>query len=942
AAALALALASSPALAEDRPLPSDPAVATGRLDNGLAWIVRRHSVPPGRANLWLHIHTGSLNETDRQHGIAHYLEHMAFNGSENFKPGSVVLFFQSLGMQFGRDQNAFTNLEQTTYQLSLPEADAAAIGKGMLFFSDVLFRLTLAPREIEAERQIIQEERRRGLSGRQRAGDLVRERTAPGTLLARRNVIGTEETINGVVEADFKDYYGRWYTASNATLMVVSDAETAEVVKAIEAAFGGAPKKARPAPQAVGVTAYERSFAIVASDPEVTTESLRIFRIEPARPPTTTVALYRDDLVARLGESALNRRFEEKIARGGTSYVAADVSAGNDATTLYAAELSGRAAPGKWKGALQELALELQRARAFGFTARELETVKKQLVSGAERAVETESTATNASLLGRMNAAVTSGDTLLSPAQRLALLRELLPAITPEEVSARFAREFDPKAVAIAAVLPAGDAVPSEAQLLEIGTAALAVKPEREKEEVRATKLLEALPEPGEVRESVEHTASRVWSAWLGNNTRVHYRFMDERRSQVTVSITLIGGDLHESADNRGITQAAQVAWSRPATKGLTSTDIRELMTGVKVTVQAGGGGGGGRGRRGGGGSTPGALTLTISGSPDDLETGFQLAWLLLTQPRIEESAFSQFQASTKQSLEESLKNPAALGARIASSLPFPDDEPRTKPVTAAQIDRLTLAAAQAWLDRLLLESPIEVAIVGDLPKDRAFGLAARYLGSLPARPRVSPETWLSLRTLKRPAGPRTSSQTLETPTKQAFVLSGFYGPDQSRRDDARALTLAARILSTRMTTEIREQKQLVYSIGAASRPATTWPGFGIFSAAAPTEPSKAQALVETLAAMYAAFAASGPTEAELDVARKQFANLLDEQLRDPAAWSAALDLLTWQGRSLDDIVNDPAAFQAVTAKTVKDTFARYADPRNAIVVVVTPAAEGK
>src|SRR5258708_4419746 len=174
AAALCLAPASA------QPLPSDPSLVTGQLDNGLRYIIQQHAIPPGRATVWLHMHSGSLNETEHQRGIAHYTEHMAFNGSEHFKPGTLVPFFESLGMTFGRDQNAFTNMEQTTYQLALPKADPDTLAKGMTFFSDVLFRLSLIPKEIDDERQIIQEERRRGLSGRQRTGFYITEHLTPG------------------------------------------------------------------------------------------------------------------------------------------------------------------------------------------------------------------------------------------------------------------------------------------------------------------------------------------------------------------------------------------------------------------------------------------------------------------------------------------------------------------------------------------------------------------------------------------------------------------------------------------------------------------------------------------------------------------------------------------------------------------------------------------
>ena len=733
--------AAAPSVAE--PLPADPGFVSGSLENGLAYIVRRHANPPGRARIWLHVGTGSLNETERQRGIAHYLEHMAFNGSANFAPGAVVPFFQSLGMTFGRDQNAFTNLEQTTFQLALPDAKSETLTKGMTFFADVLYRLLLTPKEIDAERQIIQEERRRSLSGRQRTSSTVRSRIAPGSRYAERETIGTEATIDGATEKDFHDYYDKWYAASNATLLVVADAATADVIEVITSTFGAAPKRPCPTQEPSGVSACAKSFAVVASDPEITSEEVAIRRLEPAHAPTTTVAQIRDDLVLILGEAALNRRLEDKIGAGGTNYVTARVSSGDQARTTHSFELSGRAAPGRFRAALEELALELQRARTFGFTDREIDDQRRDQVSAAELAVSTIPVAQT--LVTRMNGYVTGGDTMLAPKDWLALLRRLLPTITGEEITARFARESDPGAVAFVAVLPAGPLVPTEAALLEIGE------------------------------------------------------------------------------------------------KALSSSDVRELFVGKNVSVRGGGAGGGGGGRRGrgsggGGGGGP-IVPLTISGSPEDIEAGFQLVYLLLTEPRIEPASFVQFQETTRQSLAESAKNPTALGMRIAGTLAYPDDDVRLHPLTPAQVDRLTVDASQAWLARLVKESPIEVSIVGDLPKDRAIELVTRYLGSLPARARLSPDTHLALRTLKRPVGPRVVERTLETPTAQAFVFSGFYGPDESDLGDVRALNFAARVLSTRMTAEVREQAQLVYRISAGLRAGSMFPGFGVFSAGAPTEP---------------------------------------------------------------------------------------------------------
>lgn len=945
-AAFAVAGTLTPSLIA-QPLPSDPSFTTGRLDNGLRYIVKQNAIPPGRAVMWVHMHTGSLNESDRQRGLAHYLEHMAFNGSANFAPGTLVPFFQSLGMTFGRDQNAFTNFEQTTYQLSLPDTSPETMSKGMTFFADVIGRLSLLPNEIDEERGIIQEERRRGLSGRQRTSLHVLKHIAPGSLYGERETIGTEETIGGVQRDDFLDYYTKWYGASNATLMVVADADPAAVVTLIGHEFGGLPAKPRPTPQDPGIKAYEKSFAIVASDPELRSANLRIVRIEPARPATTTEPLYREELVRRLAQSAMNRRLSDKVARGGTSYLNASCSMSNDPSTLFEAAMSCGATAEKWKPALDEMALELQRARAFGFSPRELDDVKKQMISGAERAVETEGTQTSGEIIRRLNADVTAGEPTMSASQRLELLKRMLPGIDPAEVSRVFAAEFDPAAVAFVAVLPSEASVPTESELLELGTKALAVTPAPESESVRATQLMTELPKGGEVTELAEHAASKVWTGWLSNNAKVNYRFMDERKNEVSIQVSLTGGEMLESADNRGFTRAAELAWSRPATKHLSSSDIRDLMTGRKVSVRGGGGfgggrGGGGRGPRAGGAGLGGgdAISLTISGSPDELETGFQLAYLMLTEPKIEEAAFNQYKTTAKEFLQEMLTNPMMLGMRLAGAAPYPEHEPRMQPMTLEQIDRITLDGAQAWLEQLIRESPIEVTIVGDLPRERAMELTAKYIGALPPRERIAPTSFADRRKIERPSFPpggRVIEKTVETPTKQAFVYSGFYGADETNLEDVRALNMAARILSTRMVKEVREEAQLVYSISANSRPAATYPGFGIFSASAPTDPAKTAALVAKLRSMYEAFAKDGPTEDELIVAKKQSANTFDEQMREPGFWAGRVHGMTFRGGCLDDILEAPAAYQAITASQIREAFSRYYSKDKSIVVVVTP-----
>ncbi len=934
-ASCVLAVAAFAAPVWSQPLPTDGRLVTGTLDNGLKYIIMHHDVPEGRVELYVHMGTGSLNESEKQRGIAHYLEHMAFNGSKNFEPGALIPLFESMGLQFGRDQNAYTNMEETVYQLSMPEVSPDLINKGLLFFSDVVGRLSLLPNEIDSERQIIQEERRRSLSGQQRAGYYVLEHLVPGSIYGQRITIGTEGTINSVTQEDFRDYYGRLYTASNATLMIVGDVKPEDMKPYIQNAFGDLPKKDKPTRQDLSIKIPAKPYAIVASDPELTSASIDITRIDMPRGEPKTVPEYRLELVERMGESCFNTRMQNKVSRGGTSFLRLSAGMGDSSGAIRESGISAFCEPGKWKQCLADSAAELQRARNFGFTSRELENAKKRIMSGAERSVKMEATTPSRGIIQRLNRDVGAGAVLMSPEQELTLLQELVPSITPEEVSRHFSKEMEPRNAAFVVVVPSSAEVPTEAQLLELGLNALKAHPEAEAEGALAESLMTDKPTPGKVAESTLHEATGTWNGWLSNGVRVHHKFMDERKDNVIISISLVGGELLETPENRGITAAAALALARPATSTLSSSDIRELMTGKKVIV---GGMGGGRGGRGGGGaSLTDGLRLIVAGSPDDIESGMQVAYLVLTDPKIEDAAFSQWKTQELQSIEGATKNPQRAASRVIARTIFPESDVRVQPLTAEQVTHIDQAAAQRWLDKLIAKSPIEVTIVGDLDRDRAIELVDTYLGSLPARGRVSEKTLMKERTIPRPKGPRTSIVTIKTETPQAFVLAGFYGANEKDVADVRALSMASRILSTRMIKEVREDAQLVYSIGASSSPATTFPGFGVVQAGATTEPHKVDALIAKLSEMYATFAKEGCTDEELKTAKLQFAKTFEDQYKEPGFWQSRLEQVSFRGTDLDEILAAPEAYQALTCEQIRAVFAKYYSPETMIVVAVKP-----
>jgi len=934
----------------DQPLPMDPSLVTGTLDNGLKYIVRQNALPAGHINIWMHVGSGSLNETDRQRGLAHYLEHLAFNGTQNFPPGQVVPFFESLGLTFGRHQNAFTNFEQTTYQLDLGKPDPEYLQKAMLFMSDVAFRMLLDPKEIDQERQIILNEKMSRSGSGQRIGDYMHENMYAGSLYAKRMTIGLEETIKGAQRPDFEDYYSKYYVPSNITVIVVGDIEPVKVVDSIKANFAEAKKVDKPKGQEPGVKPTDKTRALIATDSELTVANIGITRIIPGRPPTTTEAGYRTELLERIADFAFARRTQNRVAAGKAAFYTCSLGVGDIAQTVLQTRVSASGKPDQWRQVLAQAATELQRARLHGFSDQELADARTSLISSAEQSIKTEPSLKSANLVSRYNNAVTQNEPILSAQQRLDLLNKLLPTITAPHVSEHFAALYDPSVVVFTATLPTTADVPSEEELIKVGTAALNVKPEKEADLTRAERLIEKLPAPGKVVDQTTHAASGVESFWLDNGARVHYRFMDIQKDDVSISISLAGGQINETAANRGITQAAQtgIAGRSAATKHLSSTQLRQLFEGKNVRVGGigggGGGGGGGRGGRGGGGGGGGldTVNLSVSGSPTDLELGMQLAYLLLTEPKIEEVAFNRSRDMLKQFMPMRLTTAAGvLGEELTNAL-YPKDEVRTRVPTEQQLDAITIEAAQKWLEDIITTSPIEVSIVGDIPKDRAMTLVTTYVGSLPKRERISADIFKDKRTIAKPDKPIMIDRELVTQTDQAQVVAGIFGADAANRRDVRVMSMAAQIITSRMVKAIREDKQLVYSISAQSVPSETFPGFGQFVARAPTKPGKAAELSKAVYDIFDEFAKSGPTAEEMDTARKQRANTIDEQMKEPGFWSGQLSNLDFRGRNLDEILETATVYGSLTADDIRSTFSKYNLPEKRINVRVTPAPKSE
>ena len=566
---------------------------------------------------------------------------------------------------------------------------------------------------------------------------------------------------------------------------------------------------------------------------------------------------------------------------------------------------------------------EINRACDYGFTSYELDLAKRIVLSGDEWAVKTESSLDSTDLVGRLASAVGIDQPILAAQQILDLDKEILSGVHIEELRQAFLEDFATRNYAYILTMPApkvGVKLPGKPQVLAAAIAAwnrktLAPVESAEKEWVDSGDR-----NPAKVISRETDQTLGLTTVTFANGVVMHHKFSDYKRDQVLVQITLPGGVIEENTNNRGISAAAGLILARPATSGMSSTQIRDLMTGKNVMVE--------------GGIGLDTLTIRVSGDPNDLPLGLQLVQAILTDGKLEQSALDEWKKSQLQALTARRMLPTAQLFDAECDTICGGDF-RFAFLTADEISHQQRQPAEAWFKHIADNAAIEVAVTGDIQLPAAVDLVGKYIGSLPKR--ADDFTYLDrLRKLHRGPGPFAKTVHFQAVTPKALVLSGFIGCDELD-PDRRPLTLASLILTERMINRIRFQEQLVYSIQCLSTPGRSIPGLGTISAGTATDPKNADKLGETIVAMFKAFAADGPTQDELTAAKKQVANQFVAHINDPAFWITQIGDMNYRHRPLSDLREIPGIYQTFTVEQVRDAMRKCVSDDRLIRIEAIP-----
>ncbi|HEY2434706.1 MAG TPA: insulinase family protein [Vicinamibacterales bacterium] len=907
-------------------IPFDAAVRTARLSNGLTYFVRQNARPANRVVLRLAVKAGSLDEGDDQQGLAHMLEHMAFNGSEHFKPGDLISYFESTGARLGPHVNAQTGFENTIYMLDLPSDKPEIVEKGFTAFADFAGGLTLDPKEIDKERGVVIEEWRGGLG----AGSRIRDKQIPvlfwHSRYADRLPIGKPDILRTFPPARLKSFYDTYYRPDRMAVVAVGDVDPQKLVDMITAAFGGLKARApEPPPTKADVPLHEEALVSVVADPEVTQSSVTLLRQRP-REYETTVADYRRSLVQRIFEQMLNDRFDEISRRPDAKFLSAGTGSGPLSQDVETVSLGAGVEDGKIAEGLTAVAIEAKRAREFGFSASELDRARKWMLAFYERAYTERDKTESGSFAQEYLDDFLEREPSPGIAYEYRLVQQLLPTVTVGEVSALAKTLLAEDGRVILATSPqkAGITVPAEAELKRALSAAESTTVAAWNDTTSTRELVPHPPEPAAItaRRTVEAVGLTVVT--FANGVEAWLKPTDYKNDQVLFSMQAKGGTSLASPDDYVEAELATSYVNVSGASGMTAVELQKQLAGRIASA------------------TPFA-SLSMHGiegaaAPAQLETALQLLYARFTLPGDDPQAFDLMKRQLTAAVVNRLDSPdAVFGDKL--------DEVNTsnhytsRPLTVERVNALDRGKmVRFYADRFNNAADFHFYMVGAFTVDQALPLLQRYVGGLPSRGAAT-SNYKDVG-LHFPSQDEKATVQKGREPKSETVISYFAEP---AADDpmAQELALAATdVLELSLRDILREELGQTYtvSVGLAQMPPQRGDGHVEISfGAAPENIGRMTARVREEVAR---FKRDGPTEAQLNKVKETARRNYETALKTNSYWLNRF-------KAVDLYRQDPAIIatrldriNALTVASVKDAFTRYFPENRSTAVTLLPAAQ--
>jgi len=924
AAALLAPAVSSAAFDPNAAVPAGPEVKIGKLPNGLTYYIRQNKHPSRRLELRLVVKAGSILEDDDQRGLAHFAEHMAFNGSTHFRKHEVVSYLQSIGVKFGADLNAFTGYDQTIYQLPVPTDKQENIDKGFTILEDWAHGIAFNDADIDRERNVVLEELRTRKGVTERVNKVVMPKLFGGSRYADRSIGGTDESIRGFKADALRRFYRDWYRPDLMAVVAVGDVEPEEIEKQIKAHFGGLQNPAAPRPRTyVEIPSLAATEALAVTDRELAMNSVSVHYPVSHAPDTGTYGSYRERMLERLTGAMLAQRLGEVSQQANPPFVGASSGLGQLAPGYrgYTARVvlgAGGSAP-----ALAALLQEQQRARQFGFTQAELDRARKSYQRNYDRGYNERNGTASAVYVAEYLRNFLAGESLPGAEAEHRIVQEMLPSITLEELNA-FARKTIPGESKKLVIYVGGEAAPApaSAQLLaEVAAGEQASVAAREEKAV-ASRLMEAPARPGSIVDESVDKSLGITRLTFSNGVKAILKPTGFQQDQVLLGARRYGGQhLFDEKDLASARHASALV-SAMGLKDFSPVELRRMMAGRSANVAM----------------ALGTDTDEIGGGAGatlpEIETMLQMLWLRFDGVRRDEGLFKSYLAKEEEVLRHRDVTPQARFGDVLVDTLYAKHPYEPRATVLADLPKVDLDRSIAlYRQRFSSARGFTFVFAGNFEVEKIKPLLAAYLGSLP-----TPE----LPVAYRDVGLRYASGVVKREVKagtepKSNVSLTFTGPVTWSPDEQLRLDALVEIVNLRIVEVLREKLGLIYSgrmTGGIAR--VPYEHYRI-GTSLPTGPDQVERMTAALFAELERLKQEGPDPADLDKVKQGWAQSWQRNLRNNGYWVSALGSAELYGTDPHRILDQLQRAGKITAEDVKLAARRYFNTGNYVQVVLNP-----
>ncbi len=914
-----------------QPLPVDKEIRQGVLPNGLTYFVRHNEKPKGMANFYIVHDVGAIQEDDNQQGLAHFLEHMAFNGTKTYPGKSMIEYLEKIGVKFGANLNAFTSWDLTQYYMEdVPVARESVIDSTLMVLHDWSHFINLDPKEIDSERGVIKEELRTRDNAQWRSTIEMLKALGKGTLYAERNLIGYLEGLESFTYDDIRAFYDKWYRPDYQAVVVVGDIDVDKVEQKIKSMMADIPAPAADAAKKDVIVVPDNDEPIVSifTDPEMQRSQLQIYYKSQAMPKqmNNTLAYEVKQILTSYISAMFNERLSDIARKPDAPFISAGFSPATSVgicPTLETTVGQVMTQDGKLMTGYKALLTEMERVRRYGFTEGEYERAKNNMLSALESQYNSRDDREHATFAERCIDHFREGTPLYDAETEYQLDKQLADAITLDAINQTVKQMYDPLKNAVIIVnspVKEGVTVPTEAELVETLKATVAAEIEAFKDNVVKVPLIEdeAALKGSPVKKEAFNEAMGTTEWTLKNGIKVVVKQTPYEADAIYLEAVSEGGAAIFGDEDYYSAQMLGGVMSMSGISQFSASDLRKQLSGKQAQA----------------GASAGSYLHAVEGSAalKDVETMFQLMYLNFTAPRFSEDDFQTLMNRYNAMLANQMTNPDFIFSQQLQKTLYGDNY-RRQQLTPELLQSIKLERMADIHSRLFGNAKdFRFTIYGNMSPEELKPLVEKYVGSLPVAKKVTNKfTDDKVREVKGVENDFTAK--MEQPKVSVFV--GFSGDYKYDIKNAVALTYLSQALSNRYLKSIREEKGGTYGVSVRgshyTRPAQSF----LMQISFDTNEQMADELTAIVIAEIEKIAAEGPLKEDMDKTREFLLKDYKKNVELNGWWSRTLT--AYYDFGVDNVNDYEAAVNGVTADDVKALAKRMLDEKSMVKVIMRP-----